>query len=116
MSEVETNQIQFTEDELKSLSDLRVNYNNLTLSFGALEVSRMQTEQRLSSMDEERARLEEAYNEALESERKLVEDLTEKYGQGSLDIQTGVFTPVEAVENVELEEPSKSSNDESASA
>jgi hypothetical protein len=76
----------------------------------------MQTEQRLSSMDEERARLEEAYNEALESERKLVEDLTEKYGQGSLDIQTGVFTPVEAVENVELEEPSKSSNDESASA
>ncbi len=115
MSEVETNQIQFTEDELKSLSDLRVNYNNLTLSFGALEVSRMQTEQRLSSMDEERARLE-AYNEALESETKLVQELTEKYGQGSLDIQTGVFTPVEAVENVELEEPSKSSNDESASA
>ena len=67
-------------------------------------------------MDEERPRLEEAYNEALESETELVKGLTEKYGQGSLDIQTGVFTPVEAVENVELEESSKSSNDESASA
>ena len=32
---------------------------------------------------------------AQEDERKLVEDLTAKYGIGNLDLDTGIFTPNE---------------------
>ena len=50
------------------------------------------------------------YKEMQDTERKLVEELNEKYGPGQLDPQTGVFTPVPqeepAAEEAEAEESS----------
>ena len=46
-----------------------------------------------------------AFKDIQDNERKLVEELNEKYGPGQLDPQTGVFTPAppqeEAAEEVE---------------
>ena len=38
-------------------------------------------------------KLEIEYKDVQESERKLVEELNSKYGQGTLDVETGIFTP-----------------------
>ena len=60
-------EVKFTKKEINSLQQLRSDYANVELSLGKLEIARMQSE---------------------------VSELTEKYGVGNLDINTGKFTPV----------------------
>jgi predicted nuclease with TOPRIM domain len=86
--------VKFTKDELNSIEELRNNYNSVTNSLGMLEVSRMQTEKRLETIEGDKIRLETQYEQLTMVEKELINSLTEKYGQGSIDINSGVFTPV----------------------
>ena len=86
--------VKFTKDELNSIEELRNNYNSVTNSLGMLEVSRMQTEKRLETIAGDKIRLETQYEQLTMAEKELINSLTEKYGQGSIDINSGVFTPV----------------------
>ena len=86
-------EIKFTEDELKSLNELRETYGKVQADFGALKVRRLVLEQQLEGLDEADEAVHKAYKDNQETERKLVEELNEKYGPGSLNPETGVFTP-----------------------
>tara|TARA_E500000318_G_scaffold1441_1_gene1903 strand:- start:2102 stop:2386 length:285 start_codon:yes stop_codon:yes gene_type:complete len=86
-------EIKFTQDEINSLQALQTNYANVRSAFGDLEVQRIQTEQRLEQINNEKFRLETEYSKLNTSEQQLVNDLNEKYGPGNLDPTTGVFTP-----------------------
>jgi predicted nuclease with TOPRIM domain len=86
--------VKFTKDELNSIEELRNNYNSVTNALGMLEVSRMQTEKRLETIAGDKIRLETQYEQLTMAEKELINSLTEKYGQGSIDINSGVFTPV----------------------
>tara|TARA_R100001082_G_scaffold110879_1_gene92217 strand:- start:2133 stop:2417 length:285 start_codon:yes stop_codon:yes gene_type:complete len=86
-------QIKFTDEEIKSLQDLQTSYTNVRASFGDLEIQRIQTEQRLEQIHNEKLRLETEYSKLNMSEQTLVNDLNEKYGPGNLDPTSGVFTP-----------------------
>ena len=54
-------EVKFTKKEINSLQQLRSNYANVELSLGKLEVSRMQTEQQLDNIQNEKLRLETQY-------------------------------------------------------
>ena len=99
-------EIKFTEDELKSLSELRETYGKVQADFGALKVRRLVLEQQLEGLDEADEAVHKAYKDNQETERKLVEELNEKYGPGSLNPETGVFTPAPQPEAEEA--PAKS--------
>ena len=99
-------EIKFTEEELKSLSDLQETYGKVQQDFGALKVRRLVLEQQLEGLDEADEAVHKAYKENQETERKLVEELNEKYGPGSLNPETGVFTPAPQPEAEEA--PAKS--------
>ena len=86
-------EIKFTEEELKSLQDLQETYGKVQADFGALKVRRLVLEQQLEELDNADEAVHKAYTDNQETERKLVQELNEKYGPGSLDPQTGVFTP-----------------------
>ena len=86
-------EIKFTEDELKSLSELRETYGKVQQDFGALKVRRLVLDQQLEELDNADDAVHKAYTDNQETERKLVEELNEKYGPGSLNPETGVFTP-----------------------
>ena len=86
-------EIKFTEDELKSLNELRETYGKVQADFGALKVRRLVLDQQLEELDNADEAVHKAYTENQETERKLVEELNEKYGPGSLNPETGVFTP-----------------------
>ena len=86
-------EIKFTEDELKSLADLRETYGKVQQDFGALKVRRLVLDQQLEELDNADEAVHKAYTDNQDTERKLVEELNEKYGPGSLNPETGVFTP-----------------------
>ena len=98
-------EIKFSDEELKSLQDLSQSYQNIQASFGQLKVQKILNQQQADALEEAEVKMDADYKDIQDNERKLVEDLNEKYGPGQLDPQTGVFTPAppqeEAAEEVE---------------
>ena len=97
-------EIKFTDEELNSLQELSQSYQNIQASFGQLKVQKILNQQQADALEEAEVKMDADYKDIQDSERKLVEELNEKYGPGQLDPQTGVFTPVpqeEAAEEVE---------------
>ena len=102
-------EIKFTDEELKSLSDLSQSYQSIQASFGQIRVQKILAEQQAEALEEAEVKMEADYKEMQDKERELVQQLNEKYGPGQLDPQTGVFTPVpqdEAQEEASAEEES----------
>ena len=83
----------FTDEELKSLQELQNTYASITTQFGQVRVSRLNLERQLNGLDEAEASLEESWDKNRQVENDLVKSLNEKYGPGSLNPQTGEFTP-----------------------
>ena len=86
-------EIKFTQEELTSLENLKQGYDSIEKALGSLEISRMQTEQTLEKIVNEKVRVETNYDELKKSEAQLLSTLNEKYGRGNLDPTTCVFTP-----------------------
>tara|TARA_B100001113_G_scaffold346258_1_gene336939 strand:+ start:26 stop:361 length:336 start_codon:yes stop_codon:yes gene_type:complete len=93
--EEKVGETKFTEDELKSLSELQQRYTNGQAAFGQIKVRRLLLTQELESLDETELRMETDYAQTQKDEQKLVAELNEKYGPGNLDPKTGVFTPIQ---------------------
>ena len=72
----------FTEDELKSLQELQVTYNQITSAFGQLALTRL-------GLDSQEEQLKTTLVDTRTKENELAKELTDKYGKGSLNIETG---------------------------
>lgn len=83
----------FTQEEIDRIKDLRDANNAKISEFGQIEVEVLITSQRLESLSEAKNNTIKEYEELQESERNLVKELNEKYGDGTIDIQSGEFTP-----------------------
>ena len=77
----------FTKEELDQLQDLQTEINQLTAQFGSLQISKIRIEKNEATLKKQFSIIEE-------KEKKLAKILTEKYGKGSLNPETGEFTPV----------------------
>ena len=82
----ESKDIKFTDSELQSLQDLQNSYQQKQLQFGQLKVQKILVQQQVDGLETSESQLEVEYGEVQETERKLVEELNEKYGPGSLDL------------------------------
>ena len=87
-------EIKFTQDELTNIESIRDGFNEVQTLLGRLEIQRIQTEQALENIHNDKLRLETRYSDLVDEERKVVSDLQEKYGPGNLAPDTGVFTPI----------------------
>ena len=86
-------EIKFTEDELKSVGDLQVKYNTVTNKFGQLAIAKLNFEKQQESIEEEEFKVHEELESVRAEEQEVLTAITEKYGPGQLDPNTGVFTP-----------------------
>ena len=94
----------FTEEEIKSLNELSQNYQQIQLAFGQFKVQHLLAEQQMTALEEAEVQMESDYSDLQGKERDLVKQLNDKYGPGSLDPATGVFTPAPPVEEKPSEE------------
>ena len=97
-------EIKFTEDELKSIFDLQVKYNTVTNKFGQLAIAKLNLEKQQESVEEEEFKVHEELEAVRTEEQEVLTGITEKYGPGTLDPQTGVFTPSVEVGTTTTEE------------
>ena len=78
--------VKFTEEELKQVQDIQQSYANVQNQFGQLKLAQIR-------LDNDEVTLEDALKSIQDEEKKFLDGITEKYGQGSLNPETGVFTP-----------------------
>ena len=86
--------IKFTEEELNQITELRESNGNKISEFGQVELELLLANQRIEALEQAKENLRLAYIELQDSERKLVQELNEKYGAGQVDLTSGEFIPV----------------------
>ena len=96
-------EIKFTEDELKTLGELQGKYNVVTNKFGQLAIAKLNFEKQQESIEEEEFKITEELESVRTEEQTLLNDITEKYGPGQLDPQSGIFTPSTEVKETATE-------------
>ncbi len=82
-----------TDEELSSVKALREEIVGVISNVGQLKLTHDLMEEDLTTV---KSRLNEQttkYKELLKKEKQLIDELLQKYGMGSLDVETGVFTP-----------------------
>ena len=81
-------EVKFTEEELKQVQNIQRSYTSLQTQFGQLQLAKIR-------LDEQESDLKLNLRDIQSEEKKFLDGITEKYGQGSLNPETGVFTPTE---------------------
>ena len=81
--------IKFSDDELKSISEIRTAYAEITNRFGQIQLTKYNIQKQ-----EEQAEID--FESIKVKEQEALQGITDKYGQGTLDPNTGVFTPSES--------------------
>tara|TARA_R110000744_G_scaffold135942_3_gene245650 strand:+ start:5247 stop:5510 length:264 start_codon:yes stop_codon:yes gene_type:complete len=76
----------FTEEEMKKVEDFKNKYDTLTVSYGQLAMDQL-------VLDESEKQIKEEYKKTRSEEKAFVKDLSTKYGNGELNLETGVFIP-----------------------
>ena len=84
--EEKTSEIKFNEDEMKQVQDFRNSYYNIQYSFGQVKLAKIK-------LKEQETNLESDLKKVQDDEKKFLDGITDKYGQGTLNPETGVFTP-----------------------
>ena len=83
----------FTQKEMDKIKEVQSSYVGVQQAFGQLEVNRIRLEQQLDATQQASVELRDRFSEVQKEEQKFIEELNEKYGDGSLDLESGTFTP-----------------------
>ena len=81
-------EVKFTEEELKQVQNIQASYQNIQNQFGQLKMAQIR-------LDNQEVELEDSLKQIQGEEQKFLDGITDKYGQGTLNPETGVFTPAE---------------------
>ena len=79
-------EVKFTEEEMSQIQGIQQSYASVQNQFGQLKMAQIR-------LDEQEVDLEESLKSIQDEEKKFLDGITEKYGEGSLNSETGVFTP-----------------------
>ena len=96
-------EVKFTDDELKSIQEISNKKNAITNRFGQLAIAKINLEKQSEQVEEEEFKLHEELEALKKEEQETLKNITDKYGPGSLDPTTGVFTPSVEVQPSEEE-------------
>ena len=88
-------EVKFTEEELTQVQNIQKSYSNVQNQFGQISVAQVRLEEQEHSLAKEHENLVKSLKKIQSDEQKFLNEITKKYGQGSLNPETGVFTPTE---------------------
>ena len=73
-----------TDKEMETITKARSGFDEITVKFGQVEVE-------LTNLTKTKEMLIQELSTLKTKEREIVENITTKYGDGELDVNTGVF-------------------------
>lgn len=85
--------IKFSEDELKQIANLQSKYEHTLFRMGETQIRRYMINEEIEKLKTIENELKEKYMGIQKEEEDILNELSNKYGEGELDIKTGTFTP-----------------------
>ena len=85
--------IHLTEGEMETLKEVMETYNQCSGALGQVEVQKMNLAQQGEALVEQRSAIEEEWKANQSKEARFSSKLTTKYGPGSINPETGEYTP-----------------------
>lgn len=85
--------IKLTDEELKSALDVHNGSQSIVFQFGGLYMEKMQIENAIKIVSDKETELQKQLKDLQDRENTLVQDMFKKYGDGSLDLERGLFIP-----------------------
>ena len=86
-------QVKFTKEEIEELKNIQDSYIQTQNNFGSLAVSRIRLNQQNEDFNRMEAELEQSFLDTSRKEKEFVDKVTKKYGDGTFNPETGIFTP-----------------------
>ena len=83
----------FTEEEITKIKDIQKKFVGIQNAFGGLQVNQIRLQQQLEANIKATDQLRDKFIELQNSEQDLITKLNEKYGDGTLNPETGDFVP-----------------------
>ena len=85
--------VKFTEEEMSGVKDIQKQFFDIQRQFGQIAMARLRLQEQLDNLDQSESDLVAQFNKNKEKENKFLDETTKKYGEGSLNPETGEFTP-----------------------
>lgn len=86
---------QLTQEEIQQIKDLQSKYNQTIFEIGAAEAQLIVFQTNIEKLQEAKKGLVSDLTTIEQKESELIKSLEEKYGQGTINIETGEITPVQ---------------------
>ena len=84
---------QFSQEELGQIREMQEKYNALGIQLVQLKLAKSNAVTYLKNLEQQEIALEAELLETNRQEKELAKSLDDKYGAGSVDLETGQFTP-----------------------
>ena len=84
-------EVKFTQEELEQIKTLQAKYNEIGVQLVQIKLAKKNALEYLDKLEEQEELLTNEIVEANQSEKSLAQELSRKYGAGSLDMETGLF-------------------------
>ena len=82
----------FTEEELKQIKEIQDSYFEVQNKYGQSALAKLRLEEQFNTINKAEQDLAKNFEEIQSKEREFLKQITEKYGEGTLNPDTGVFT------------------------
>jgi uncharacterized coiled-coil DUF342 family protein len=84
-----------TQEEIQQIKELQQKYDQTVFELGSLEAQIIVLNAQIDKLNEEKRNLVSDLNTVGKKESELVKSLQEKYGTGSIDVESGEVTPAQ---------------------
>jgi regulator of replication initiation timing len=94
-------QIKLEEKELKEIQTIKEDNSSLTIDFGKIKLDLIMVKAKLMELEKLESDMEAKFKGNMTKERKTMDKLNKKYGEGSIDLANGIFTPTTKIDGEE---------------
>ena len=81
----------FSAEELQKVKAIQQNYVEIQHSLGQVSVARIRLDQQNEALETKEAELSQRFKDAQQEEKDFIAAVTEKYGDGVLNPETGIY-------------------------
>ena len=81
------------QEHIDRIKEIQQKYVNVQTSLGHVSITRLRWTQQLTSLDQLEDELQTKFLDTQKEEQTLLDELTKKYGDGTLDMDSGEFIP-----------------------
>lgn len=90
---VMANTIKLQDSELQALQTIQTRYQEKVFQFGQFYLERIALDEKIKTLSDAEAKAKEEFVEIQQAEQNWMNEIASKYGDGSLSIKDGTFTP-----------------------